>query len=135
MAKQDQAYVDEKGRPRWRRNDQVAEYLKQLYDFLVIGGYEETHARRYPQLAYTISRHPGLIDQLHAEGRLAEIQGIGGVVAQIIGEFIETGSSGKMEEFAEHPQDRARIDRHPRPGRQNGAHPLRRARHRRPGGV
>ena len=90
MAKQDQAYVDEKGRTRWRRNDQVAEYLKQLYDFLVIGGYEETHARRYPQLAYTISRHPGLIDQLHAEGRLAEIQGIGGVVAQIIGECIET---------------------------------------------
>ncbi len=101
MAKQDEAYVDEKGRTRWRRNDEVGEYLKQLYDFLVIGGYEETHARRYPQLAYTISRHPELIDQLNAEDRLSEIQGIGGIVAQIIGEYLETGTSGKMEEFAE----------------------------------
>ena len=40
------AYVDEKGRTRWRRNDEIAEKLTELYAFLVIGGYEETHARR-----------------------------------------------------------------------------------------
>ena len=101
MPTQEGAYIDEKGRTRWRRNDEIAEKLTELYDFLVIGGYEETHARRYHQLAYAVSRHPELIDALHAEDRLGEIPGIGGTVAAIIGEYVERGTCGKFEEFAE----------------------------------
>ena len=101
MPTEEGAYIDEKGRTRWRRNDEIAEKLTDLYDFLVIGGYEETHARRYNQLAYTLSRHPESIDALHAEDRLGEIPGIGGTVATIIGEYVETGTCGKFEEFAE----------------------------------
>lgn len=101
MPTEEGAYVDEKGRTRWRRNDEIAEKLTDLYDFLVIGGYEESHARRYNQLAYAISRHPELIDALHAADRLGEIPGIGGTVATIIGEYVERGTCGKFEEFAE----------------------------------
>ena len=101
MPTEEGAYVDEKGRTRWRRNDEIAEKLTDLYDFLVIGGYEESHARRYNQLAYAISRHPELIDALHAADSLGEIPGIGCTVATIIGEYVERGTCGKFEEFAE----------------------------------
>ena len=66
-----ESYIDAKGRHRWRCNDQIAEKLNQLHDLLVIGGYEESHARRYPQLAYAISRHPESILMLHEEDRLS----------------------------------------------------------------
>jgi len=69
--------VDAKGRLRWHRNDELARQLQMLYDILVIGGYDESHARRYPQLAYTISRHHECIDAIKDEGRLTEIPGIG----------------------------------------------------------
>ena len=55
-----------------------------------------------PRLAYTISRHPESIEALHDEGRLATISGVGETIAEIIGEFIETGTCTKLEEFAEH---------------------------------
>ena len=101
MPTQKEAYVDEKGRTRWRRNDEIAKKLTELHDFLIIGGYEESHARRYNQLAYAISRHPESIDALYVSGRLNEIPGIGGTVAGIIGEYLERGTCVKFEEFAE----------------------------------
>ena len=101
MPTNEDVYIDERGRTRWRRNDAIAEKLGELYNFLVIGGYPEAHAKRYNQLAYSISRHPESIDALHAEDRLSEIPGIGGTVAGIIGEYVERGSCSKFEEFAE----------------------------------
>ena len=52
--KDDASYTDQKGRTRWRCNDEIAEKLRQLHDILVIGGYEESHATRYsrPSLHY-----------------------------------------------------------------------------------
>lgn len=96
----DKSYVDYKGRRRWQQNDQVAEQLKQLGDFLIIGGYEESHAVRYSKLAHTISRYPEAIGQLYREGRLSEIPGVGGAIAKIVSEFLETGTCTKMEEWA-----------------------------------
>ncbi len=93
----DTSYIDQKGRTRWQRNDEIAEKLKELADFLVIGGYDESHAARYPRLAYAISRHPESIVHLHHQGRLSEIPGVGGTIATIIGELIETGTCHKME--------------------------------------
>jgi len=94
------SYVDYKGRRRWQQNDQVAEQLKQLGDFLIIGGYEESHATRYSKLAHTISRHPESIVRLYKEGRLSKISGVGGAIAKIVSEFLETGTCTKMEEWA-----------------------------------
>ena len=99
--KDDTSYIDQKGRTRWQRNDEIAEKLQQLHDILVIGGYEESHAARYPRLAYAISRYPEPIVELHREGRLSTISGVGETIAEIIGEFIETRTCTKLEEFAE----------------------------------
>jgi DNA polymerase (family 10) len=99
--KLDASYIDAKGRLRWHRNDKVAVQIKQLGDFLIIGGYEESHAKRYGKLAHTISRYPKSVVQLHKEGRLNEIPGVGGTIAEIIGEFIRTGTCSKMEQWAE----------------------------------
>ena len=51
----DTSYVDAKGRTRWQRNEWLAERLKELGEFLVIGGYAESHAVVYKRLSYTIS--------------------------------------------------------------------------------
>jgi DNA polymerase (family 10) len=93
----DTQYTDEKGRLRWRRNDEIARLLKELADLLIIGGYDPSHAARYPKLAYEISRHPDSVEAMHREGRLREIPGIGGTVAGILGELIETGKTRKTE--------------------------------------
>lgn len=99
-SKIDASYVDAKGRLRWHRNDKVAAQIKQLGDFLIIGGYEESHAKRYGKLAHTISRYPKSVVELHKEGRLNEIPGVGGTIAEIIGEFLRTGTCSKMEQWA-----------------------------------
>jgi len=100
MSQDDGSYVDAKGRLRWHCNDELARQFQMLYDILVIGGYDESHARRYPQLAHTISRHHESIHSIKDEGRLTEIPGIGGVVEQIITEFLETGTCSKLEEWS-----------------------------------
>lgn len=100
--KGDTSYIDQKGRTRWQRNDEIAKKLQQLHAILIIGGYEESHATRYSRLAYTISRHPESVETLHREKRLLTISGVGDTIAEIIGEFIETGTCTKLEEFAEH---------------------------------
>ncbi|MCZ6626474.1 MAG: helix-hairpin-helix domain-containing protein [Deltaproteobacteria bacterium] len=100
-SKIDVSYVDAKGRVRWRRNDEVADQIKRLGDFLIIGGYEESHARRYGKLAHTISRYPNSVVRLHKEGRLGDIPGVGGTIAETIGEFLRTGTCSKMDQWAE----------------------------------
>ena len=74
------SYIDEKNRKRWYRNEEVAAVIKQLGDYLIIGGYPEEHAKRYGQLAHTISRMPELIDELAEQGTLHSIPGVGGVI-------------------------------------------------------
>jgi DNA polymerase (family X) len=96
----DESYTDEKGRVRWRRNDEIAEKLVQLHTFLIIADYPESHAARYPRLAHAISRHPESIEKLFNEGRLEEeIAGVGETIATIIGQYLTTGTSAKLEEF------------------------------------
>lgn len=93
-----ETYVDSKGRTRWHCNDALAEQLKELYDYLVIGNYEESHATRYPKLAHTISRHPESILVMKEEGRLNKLAGVSGIISTIITEFLETGTCSKMDD-------------------------------------
>ncbi|MFK7997323.1 MAG: hypothetical protein AB8B87_24565, partial [Granulosicoccus sp.] len=67
------SYTDSKGRVRWVRNDEVAHVVKQLGEFLIIGGYPEKHAARYAQIANTLSRWPEPIDELAACNKLDSI--------------------------------------------------------------
>ena len=99
---EEESYIDAKGRLRWSCNEQLAERLKQLYDFLVIGNYEESHAARYTRLAHTISRHDESLEEMADEGRLHEIQGVSDIVAGIITELIRTGTCRKMDEGDEY---------------------------------
>ncbi len=98
----EETYTDSKGRVRWHCNDELGERLKELYDYLVIGNYEESHAARYPRLAHTISRHPESIRVMAEEGRLSEIGGVSKIIAGIIAELLETGSCKKMDEGDEY---------------------------------
>ena len=91
-------YTDQKGRRRWHANDALADKLKELYDFLVIGNYEESHAARYPRLAHAISRYPESVEVMRAEGRLDSLAGVSKVIEGIIIELLDTGSCKKMRE-------------------------------------
>lgn len=91
-------YKDEKGRVRWSRNDEIAKIVKQLGEFLIIGGYPENHAKRYAQLSYTISRWPESVEVMSSEDRLNELPGVGGVVASYVQEIVETGYTSKFED-------------------------------------
>ena len=98
---EDGSYVDAKGRTRWHENDEIALRLLELHTFLIIADYPEDHASRYPWLANYISRFPEPVSDLIAQGRLIEeIPGAGEVVAKIVEEFLNTGTSSKLEEFA-----------------------------------
>ncbi len=94
----DQSYTDDKGRTRWHRNDEVAAIIKQLGEYLIIGGYPEDHAKRYGQLAHTISRMPELIDALDDNNQLNTIAGVGGTITGYLEEIIRTGTTAKFSD-------------------------------------
>lgn len=98
----DETYTDSKGRTRWHCNDELAGKLKELYDYLVIGNYEESHAARYPRLAHTISRHEESIRVMAKEGRLTSINGVSKIIEKIITEILDKGSCSKMDEGDEY---------------------------------
>jgi len=91
-------YKDAKGRVRWVRNDEVGAIVKQLGDYLIIGGYPEDHAKRYAQLAHTISRWPESIDKIAQADELNSIPGVGGVITGYLEEIIETGTTEKFND-------------------------------------
>lgn len=91
-------YKDAKGRVRWVRNDEVAAIVKQLGDYLIIGGYPEEHAKRYGQLAHTISRWPESIDKIADAGNLDSLPGVGGVITGYLDEIIKTGTTEKFND-------------------------------------
>ena len=95
------SYIDAKGRTRWHQNDEIALRLLELHTFLIIADYPGDHASRYPRLSHSISRFPEPMSDLIAQGRLIEeIGGVGDIIAKIIEEFVDTGTSTKLEEFA-----------------------------------
>lgn len=91
-------YTDDKGRTRWVRNDEVAAIVKQLGEYLIIGGYPEEHARRYAQIANTISRWPESIDELVTSDRLNTLPGVGGIITGYLEEIVRTGSTAKFKD-------------------------------------
>ena len=97
----ERSYIDAKGRTRWHENDEIALKFLELHTFLIIADYPEDHASRYPWLANYISRFPEPVSDLIAQGRLIEeIPGAGEVVENIVKEFLDKGTSTKLEEFA-----------------------------------
>ncbi len=95
------SYIDAKGRTRWHENDELSLKLLELHTFLIIADYPEDHATRYPWLAHYISRFPEPMSDLIAQDRLIEeLPGAGKIMAKIIEDLLETGTTEKLEEFA-----------------------------------
>lgn len=92
------SYKDNRDRTRWIRNDEVAAVVKQLGEYLIIGGYPEQHAKRYAQLANTISRWPEPVDELADREELNTLPGVGGVITGYIDEIIKTGTTVKFKD-------------------------------------
>ncbi len=80
-------------------NLEMANRLRDLRDFLIIAGYEESHATRYTQIARTIEKMPEPIMDLHVEHRLTEIPMVGKLIAQYMKEIIRDGVSSKQLEW------------------------------------
>ncbi len=82
-------------------NTELANKLRDLRDFLIIAGYEESHATRYTQIARFIEKMPDSVEDVHAEHRFTDIPGVGKLVAQYIREIMDTGVSSKQKEWEE----------------------------------
>lgn len=80
-------------------NAELADKLRDLRDFLIIAGYEESHATRYTLIARHIEKMPEQVEQMRREGRLEEIPGVGKLVKLYIKEILETGTCSKFQEW------------------------------------
>jgi len=65
---------------------------------LIIGGYPEEHAKRYAQLAHTISRWPESIDKIADANELDSLPGVGGVITGYLDDIIKTGTTDKFND-------------------------------------
>lgn len=82
-------------------NAELAQKLKDLQSFLIIAGYEESHATRYTQIARHIEKLPESVEEMRREGRLNEIPGVGKLIQTYIKEILEDGVSSKQKEWEE----------------------------------
>lgn len=80
-------------------NAELAQKLRDLRDFLIIAGYEESHATRYTHIARTIEKMPESVEAMRREGRLTEIPQVGKLIALYIKEILDTGVSSKQRDW------------------------------------
>ena len=95
----DRSRTDGKGRTRWELNERLGDRLSRLADYLVIGGYEESHATVYKRLSYTVSRWPESLERLRHEGRLKELPSVGPTIQALLTELVDTGTCAKWEDW------------------------------------
>ncbi len=86
-------------------NFELANELRDLRDFLIIAGYEESHATRYTLIARAIEKMPESVQTLKNEGRLDDIPGVGKLIKLYIKEYLETGTCSKRQEWASQAPD------------------------------
>jgi DNA polymerase (family 10) len=80
-------------------NAELAQKLRDLRDFLIIAGYEESHATRYTHIARNIEKWPESVEQMRKENRLKDLPQVGPLIAQYIREIIDDGVSSKQKEW------------------------------------
>jgi len=80
-------------------NAELAQKLRDLRDFLIIAGYEESHATRYTHIARAIEKMPESVEQMRREARLKEIPGVGKLIQLYIKEILDDGVSSKQKEW------------------------------------
>jgi DNA polymerase (family 10) len=83
--------------PPRARNADVAHLLEEIGDLLEIKGDKGFRVNAYRSAARRIEGLKEPIEQVHAEGRLRTIQGVGPALEQKIGEFLTTGRLGYID--------------------------------------
>lgn len=80
-----------------RRNEDVARLLENVAKLLALKGESPYRVRAYREAARTISAMTEDVEDLHREGRLQDIRGVGESIASKIGEYLDTGRSSYYE--------------------------------------
>ncbi|MFB6234193.1 MAG: helix-hairpin-helix domain-containing protein [Halopenitus sp.] len=87
------------------RNEEVAELLHEIGDYLEIQG-KEFKPRAYHTAASNIEALSEPIEEIHERGELQEIDGVGESIAEKVAEYLETGELEYYQKLAaEHPED------------------------------
>jgi len=80
-------------------NEEMAQALRDLRDFLIIAGYEESHVTRYTHIARYIEKMNEPVLTMRREGRLKEIPGVGPLIQSYIKEILEDGVCSKQRDW------------------------------------
>ena len=80
-------------------NLELAQKLRNLRDYLIIAGYEESHATRYTHISRAIEKMPEEVEVMRREGRLQDIPQVGSLIALYIKEILEDGISSKQRDW------------------------------------
>ncbi len=82
------------------RNAEVAEVLNELADYSDVKG-DEWEARAYRKAARNIETLQAPIEEVHAEGDLESIDGVGQAIAEKVAEYLEAGTMTALETVRE----------------------------------
>lgn len=80
-------------------NAELAAALRDLRDFLIVAGYEESHATRYTHIARAIEKMPEPVENMRREGRLKEIPGVGPTIQVYLKELLDDGVTSKQRDW------------------------------------
>lgn len=80
-------------------NFEIALALEELADLLEFQGEDFFKIRAYRQAARTLARHPVPLAEVYRQKKLAGLPGVGKNIAAKVGELLEKGSLGKLEEL------------------------------------
>jgi DNA polymerase (family 10) len=86
-------------------NAEIADVLELIADLLELENENPFRVRSYRRAVDTIRAYPEDLANLHAQGKLTSVPGIGASIAQKIAEYLETGSVAYLEELrARYPE-------------------------------
>ncbi len=80
-------------------NGEIAQLLEQITDLLELAGEDQFRVRTYQRAADTVAAYPEELANLHAQGKLTSVPGIGKSLAEKIGEFLVDGRMTYLEEL------------------------------------
>ena len=80
-------------------NRGIADTLRRIAVFSELSGENPFKARAFENVARAVEKHPESVSELCAQGRLAEIKGVGKGIAEVIGDVVATGRSTLLEQL------------------------------------
>jgi DNA polymerase (family X) len=80
-------------------NEKVASILYEIADLLELKGGEPFKPRAYRNAAHTIEEMREDIEDVHKQGKLHEVPGVGDAIAKKVAEIIDTGDLGYLKDL------------------------------------